>query len=277
LTSPMQEEHVCYLGLEDIKECLKAEIIVGEGLTDVCVTDIYASDLMSDVLAYGKPGSLLLTGLNSPQAAISSYMAEFKAIIFLRGKVPAEDVRKFAREKGLIVMTTHADMYEACVKIAELESGAPSDHIASGDVRRKKNVTEHQYSIEGKDFASAGMVSTAIKAVLKSIGYDPQLIRRVAISTYEGEMNVVMHAVRAKVTLIASDEEIVIILDDEGKGIPDVTMAMKEGFSTATEDQRALGFGAGMGLPNIKKNSDALKITTEVGKGTKLETRFFVT
>jgi len=242
VTSSVQDDHVCYLGLSSIKESLQADIIVGDKIADACVTDIYASDLMSDVLAYGKPGSLLLTGLNSIQAAISSYMAEFRAIIFLRGKVPADDIRKFAVEKGLIVMTTEADMYEACVKIAGIEGGAPSYAECSAGVAKKQNVTEHEYAIEGKDFASAGMVSTQIKAVLRAIGYDPQLIRRVAISTYEGEMNVVMHAVRAKVKLIASDQEIIVVLDDEGKGIPDINLAMKEGFSTATEDQRALGF-----------------------------------
>jgi len=274
--SPVQDEHVCYLGLDSIRESLQADTIVGDTIIDVCVTGIYASDLMSDVLAYGKPGSLLLTGLNSIQAAISSYMAEFRAIVFLRGKVPADDIRKFALEKGLVVMTTEADMYEACVRIAGIESGTPSSPECRTGEARKQNVTEYEYTIEGKDFASAGMVSTQIKAVLKSIGYDPQLIRRVAISTYEGEMHVVMHAVRAKVRLIASDREIIVILDDEGKGIPDIDMAMKEGFSTATEDQRALGFGAGMGLPNIKKNSDHLNVSSQIGKGTRVETKFFV-
>jgi anti-sigma regulatory factor (Ser/Thr protein kinase) len=273
----MQEETSCNLGLEKIRESLKAQIVVGDNLAETCINAIYASDLMSDVLAYGKPGSVLLTGLNSIQAAISSYMAEFKAIIFLRGKNPAQEIRKFAQDKGLIVMTTDADMYEACVKIAGIESRAPAGIPAEESEQTKQNVTTHKYTIEGRDFASAGMVSTQIKAVLKSIGYDPQLIRRVAISTYEGEMNVVMHAIRAAVTLMASDKEIIVIIDDEGKGIPDIDMAMQEGFSTATEDQRALGFGAGMGLPNIKKNSDVLNISSIVAKGTVLETRFFVT
>jgi serine/threonine-protein kinase RsbT len=272
----MQEETLCNLGLERIRESLQASIVVGDNLAETCISAIYASDLMSDVLAYGKPGSVLLTGLNSIQAAISSYMAEFKAIIFLRGKKPAPDIRKFAQDKGLIVLSTQSDMFEACVKIAGIENRAPIAQIAEENERTKENITTHKYTIEGKDFASAGMVSTQIKAVLKSIGYDPHLIRRVAISTYEGEMNVVMHAIRAQVTLKASDKEIVVILDDEGKGIPDIEQAMQEGFSTATEDQRALGFGAGMGLPNIKKNSDVLNLSSVVGKGTVLETRFFV-
>ncbi|OGU58086.1 MAG: hypothetical protein A2V66_11250 [Ignavibacteria bacterium RBG_13_36_8] len=120
------------------------------------------------------------------------------------------------------------------------------------------------------------MVSTQIKVILKSIGYDPQLVRRVAISTYEAEMNVVMHAKKAVVTFTASDKKIVVIIHDEGKGIENIELAMQEGYSTATEEQRAMGFGAGMGLPNIKKNSDKLNIESEVDKGTKIETIFYV-
>jgi anti-sigma regulatory factor (Ser/Thr protein kinase) len=140
----------------------------------------------------------------------------------------------------------------------------------------EKNVSVHEFTIDGRDFANSGILSTQIKTILKDIGFDPKLVRRVAISTYEGEMNVVMHAVRARVTLTASDQEVVVVIDDEGKGIPDIEMAMQEGFSTATEDQRALGFGAGMGLPNIKKNSDVLNISSVVGKGTRVEMRFLV-
>ena len=143
-------------------------------------------------------------------------------------------------------------------------------------ISKAENISEHSFKINGQDFASAGLVSTQIKAILKSIGYDPILIRRVAISTYEAEMNVVMHAKRADVILKAGDKKIEIILKDEGKGIGNIEMAMKEGFSTATEEQRALGFGAGMGLPNIKKNSDKLSIESTVNIGTLIETYFYV-
>jgi anti-sigma regulatory factor (Ser/Thr protein kinase) len=115
-----------------------------------------------------------------------------------------------------------------------------------------------------------------VKSVLKKIGFDPKLVRRVAISTYEGEMNVVMHAQRAKVNLSITSQLIEVVIDDEGKGIPDVDLAMQAGFTTATEEMRAMGFGSGMGLPNIKKNSDELKIKSEVGKGTTLKMRFFI-
>ena len=127
-------------------------------------------------------------------------------------------MKKFAEEKGLVVLTTSADMYETCVTIAAIEGDvlATKDFIVP--LQKTENVTTYTFDIDGQDFASAGMVSTRIKTILKSIGYDHQIIRRAAISTYEAEMNVVMHAKKAVVTLRASDKEIVIIFVDEGKG-----------------------------------------------------------
>jgi anti-sigma regulatory factor (Ser/Thr protein kinase) len=263
------------IAIEKIRNSLQAETIIDCNKISFA-TGVYASDLMSDVLAYGKSGSILLTGLNTVQAAISAYMAEFCGIIFLRGKIPHNDTKKFAEEKGLIILSTESDMYEACVKIANIEGNIKIDYEVEIPQKKSEHVTSYEFKIDGNDFANAGLVSTQIKAILKSIGYNPQIIRRVAISTYEAEMNVVMHAKKADVILTASSKEIKVIINDEGKGISDIELAMKEGYSTATEEQRAMGFGAGMGLPNIKKNSDELKIESEVGVGTKIITIFNV-
>jgi anti-sigma regulatory factor (Ser/Thr protein kinase) len=264
--------------MEKIKDALQAEIISGDELLNTEVSDVYASDLMSDVLAYGKAGSVLLTGLNTIQAVISAYMAEFKSVVFIRGKKPAADIQEFAKEKEIILLSTKADMFGACVSISLINKGSIASDISLISARDDKDRTIHEFMIDGHDFSSAGMVSTQVKSILKTIGYEPQLIRRVAISTYEGEMNIMMHAHtdKAKVILDAGDDEIIIKLIDEGKGIPDVTRAMEEGYTTATEEQRAMGFGAGMGLPNIKKNSDSLNITSEAGKGTTLELKFIL-
>lgn len=262
--------------VEKIIKSLQASVIVGNNIEGKFISDIYASDLMSDMLAYSKSGAILLTGLNSIQAVISAYMAELTGVIFIRSKIPNNEIKKFAEKKGLIILTTDADMYEACVEIAKIEGEVPvtEDNI---EVNKKAvNVTTYNFKIDGQDFANSGMVSTQIKSILKTIGYDPQLIRRVAISTYETEMNVVMHALRANVTLTASDKEIKVFIKDEGKGIKNIELAMQEGYSTATEEQREMGFGAGMGLPNIKNNSDKLNIESEVNKGTEIEIIFYV-
>jgi anti-sigma regulatory factor (Ser/Thr protein kinase) len=272
----MQNSESHSIEVAKIREALKANLYVGDILNGEYVSGIYASDLMSDVLAYGKAGSLLLTGLNSIQAAISAYMSEFRGVIFIRNKVPDSETIKFSKDKNLIILSTEDDMFDACVKIAQIEGEIPETTGVRDQGRKTQNITTYTFKIEGKDFANAGLVSTQIKTILKSIGYDPQLIRRVAISTYEAEMNVVMHAKQAEVTLMASDKEIQVTIRDEGKGIKDINLAMTEGYSTATEEQRAMGFGAGMGLPNIKKNSDELHIESEVNKGTTIEIFFHV-
>lgn len=127
------------------------------------------------------------------------------------------------------------------------------------------------FAIVGKDFSRAGTASTEIKSILKSLGINAVVVRRVAIAAYEAEMNVVMYAARATLTCWITPEVVRLCVQDEGPGIADVNLAMQEGWSTATHEMREMGFGAGMGLPNIKKNADEFSIRTEVGKGTRLD------
>jgi anti-sigma regulatory factor (Ser/Thr protein kinase) len=128
----------------------------------------------------------------------------------------------------------------------------------------------HAYDVAGADFTNAGRASTGIKETLKHMGLPSALIRRVAIAAYEAEMNMVMYARRGTMTLRVTPADVVIAARDEGPGIPDIALAMQEGFSTATPEMRELGFGAGMGLPNIRRNTDDLAISSEVGRGTSL-------
>jgi serine/threonine-protein kinase RsbT len=132
---------------------------------------------------------------------------------------------------------------------------------------------ERVFPIFSRNFDKAGESSTEIKAILKSFNLDPDLIRRAVVVTFEAEMNVVMYGYRGELRLVITDEDIQIHATDEGPGIPDIEMAMQEGYSTATDEMREMGFGFGMGLPNIKKNSDSLKVESQVGKGTSLSAR----
>jgi anti-sigma regulatory factor (Ser/Thr protein kinase) len=126
------------------------------------------------------------------------------------------------------------------------------------------------YEIVGADFTNAGRASTGIKEALKDMGLPSALIRRVAIAAYEAEMNLVMYARRGTMTLHVTPNDVTIDVRDEGPGIPDIQLAMQEGYSTATPAMREMGFGAGMGLPNIKRNTDELVVTSEVHRGTTL-------
>ena len=129
----------------------------------------------------------------------------------------------------------------------------------------------HHFEITGGDFSKAGRTSTSIKEILQEIGIDSSIIVRAAIASYEAEMNVVMYAQRGVLTLSITPKKLHLKLEDEGPGIENIDMAMKEGFSTATDEMREMGFGAGMGLPNIKKNADKFDISSIPGKGTSLQ------
>ena len=135
----------------------------------------------------------------------------------------------------------------------------------------EENELSHHFEITGGDFGNAGRTSTSIKEILQEIGIDPSIIVRAAIASYEAEMNVVMYAQRAVLTLSITPEKLHFRLEDEGPGIENIDMAMQEGFSTATDEMREMGFGAGMGLPNIKKNADEFEISSTPGKGTSLK------
>jgi anti-sigma regulatory factor (Ser/Thr protein kinase) len=124
------------------------------------------------------------------------------------------------------------------------------------------------FTIYSRNFDKAGENSTDIKEILKSLRFDADIIRRVVVVAFEAEMNVVMYANRGEMDFVITDEDIRIKIADEGPGIPDIEQAMQEGYSTATDEMREMGFGFGMGLPNIKKNSDFLNIESRVGKGT---------
>ena len=125
-----------------------------------------------------------------------------------------------------------------------------------------------KYEISPDDFTRAGEASSDVKGKLKQLGVSPEAIRKVAIAMYEGEINMVIHAKGGEITVEITPAQIKMILADVGPGIPDVEQAMKAGYSTAPDEVRSLGFGAGMGLPNMKKYTDSMTIDTTVGVGT---------
>ncbi len=126
------------------------------------------------------------------------------------------------------------------------------------------------YAVPGDDFTRAGAASGDVKRTLKQLGISPAVIRNVAIAMYEGEINMVIHAGGGEIDVEITENDINMTLADKGPGIENVELAMKEGYSTAPDNIRTLGFGAGMGLPNIKKYTDGFKIETQVGVGTTL-------
>ncbi len=131
-----------------------------------------------------------------------------------------------------------------------------------------------EYPIQTGDYTRAGEASADIKRKLKQLGVGAQVMRRVAVASYEVELNLVIHSLGGQLTLDVDANGIWLESRDVGPGIPDIEMAMREGYSTANEEARSLGFGAGMGLPNMKRNADDFSIESEVGKGTRISMRF---
>ncbi len=130
-----------------------------------------------------------------------------------------------------------------------------------------------RFDVLGNDFTSAGQASVQVKKNLRQLGLDSEIIRRVSIAMYEGEINMVIHAGGGTAEVSVCEEYIEIILEDTGPGIKDIDQAMQAGYSTAPDTIRSLGFGAGMGLPNMKKNTDSMEIFSTVGKGTRIVMR----
>jgi anti-sigma regulatory factor (Ser/Thr protein kinase) len=143
------------------------------------------------------------------------------------------------------------------------------------NTKEKEPICFH-FNIDGEDFTSAGKASVQVKKLLRQLDFDADTIRRVSVAMYEGEINMVIHANGGVADVYVWDDSIRVVLADTGPGIPDVELAMQEGYSTAKDNIRALGFGAGMGLPNMKRYSDEMIIDTVVGKGTTVIMKFRV-
>ncbi len=134
-----------------------------------------------------------------------------------------------------------------------------------------------RFSVDGENFTSAGQASVQVKKNLRQLGLDPEIIRRVSIAMYEGEINMVIHAGGGVAEVKVAEQFVEIILEDHGPGIADIEQAMQAGFSTAPDKIRSLGFGAGMGLPNMKRYTDYMDIESKVGEGTRVTMRVNIT
>jgi len=132
------------------------------------------------------------------------------------------------------------------------------------------------FHIKGRDFIRAGEASINVQNLLKSMDFDPRLTRRIAICGYESEMNVVMHGGDGTLSVEVDTDRLILEITDDGPGIDDIELAMRAGFSTANDDHREMGFGAGMGLPNMKKNSDQIQIESKKNQGTVVRMIFFI-
>lgn len=139
-----------------------------------------------------------------------------------------------------------------------------------------ENQLREAFLVEAGNFETAGEASATIKRTLKKLGVDAALLRRIAVASYEVELNLIIHSLGGELALEVTPSQVLIRSSDVGPGIPDIDLAMQEGYSTASEDARNLGFGAGMGLPNMRRNADGFAITSVPGQGTNIEMTFSI-
>jgi len=254
----------------EIKNILNATVLCGDEFLEQEVHAVCGSDLMSDVLAFVKNQSVLLTGLINPQVIRTAEMMDMCCVIILRGKTPDELLVKLAKDKDIVLMVTNHNMYSACGKL--YSRGLYQDEDENKDDDTTNRIHLH-YDIDGDDFMAAGEASSDVKRALKQLNFDSDTMHRATICMYEGEINMMIHANGGSADVYIEESSIEIVLADTGPGIEDIEQAMREGYSTATQKIRELGFGAGMGLPNIKRYSDKMDISSQVGKGTTLTIR----
>jgi len=264
--------------LRTIQGLLHAELISGTEIQlETEIASACGSDLMSDVLSFGRSGQVLLTGLTNAQSIRTAHIIAVKALVYVRGKRPNDEALELAKLKDIPVLATRYMLYEACGLLYRNGLpgiGPPEEQIPLPPETKEANGFFRSFEIMGRNFSHAGSVSTSVKDILEDIGIHPGVVLRAAIAAYEAEMNVVLYAEQGEMTLLITPSLIRLQLRDEGPGIPDIGLAMQEGYSTATPEMREMGFGAGMGLPNIKKNADRFEIHSEIGKGTRLEISF---
>jgi len=171
---------------------------------------------------------------------------------------------------------TKGDIVSGLLKNLEVDyrnaemRGARSSHIFE-DVQSDKSTMMLEYAVPGADFSKAGIAAGRLKTTLRRLGIDPQIARRASIAAYEAEMNLVVFTPGGRITVELDPRKLKLTAEDSGPGIPDIEKAMQPGFSTAPDWVRELGFGAGMGLPNIKKCADRMELCSTVGKGTRLQ------
>lgn len=265
--------------LAEIKDIVKAEVYVGHHRLGMDVKTAFSADLMSDVLAFARSDCLLITGITNAQSVRTAYALDISAILVCRGKKPMAEAIEIARELGIPLLSTKYIMFETCGRLFQKGMIGCIKETSAQETSPVSSVQEYNDSffLQGRNFPEAGMVSSEIKKSLRAKGVPEDCVRRVAVVVFEAEVNIISYALEGTIDYIIAPDAITIHAIDRGPGIPDIELAMQEGYSTADDTIRALGFGAGMGLANMKKFSDVFDLSSEVGKGTYLKSTIRIT
>ncbi len=264
--------------LTDIRNILHADVLYGEDLLDRQVKTGFACDLISEMLVHANSGTLLITSLTNPHVIHTAQVTDAAGVIFVGGKKPNLSMVSTANGSRVPLLATDHLTFKCCVLLSEQgikeEERIPASVTEASGVNSKSEPRLIiEFAIHEKDFLMAGESASKTKKALQQLGLKGEAVKNTAIIVYEAAMNVVIHANHGQIKIVIVPEEVLVVTEDVGPGIPDIELAMEEGYSTAPNEIREMGFGAGMGLPNIKRCSDELKIRSESGVGTVLEAR----
>ncbi len=257
--------------LGEIKDLLNAEVIFGDEYhMRMEIQTAFGADLLSDVLAFARPKCLLLTGLTNTVSLRTAFTLDIAASLIVRGKKTSTQYARIARELDIPVLATKYILFEAS---GRLYQNGVVGCLKEGYEKSRHSIYcqedfEGSFSIQGNHFSEAGKAASEVKKVLRDKGLPEEAVRKASVVTFEAEVNIICYAEQGTIYYRVSPVTILVEAIDKGPGIEDIDRAMQEGYSTADARIRELGFGAGMGLANMKKISDVFQVVSDVGQGT---------
>jgi serine/threonine-protein kinase RsbT len=261
--------------VSDLVSLLAGEAVVAFEASEICYRGVCFCPKISEALRYAESGCALVMPLGNPQAVRAASLLKAAAVVVCAGQPVEPEAVAEAKRDGLPILATSLSM-EAC-KERLVQTPAPRAECGAGRAapHSKPARTEATFPVLGNAYLMAGQASRRLRALLEEAGVETEVVRRACVATYEAEMNICIYAVSGSARATVTEDWVEVCMTDRGPGIPDVDTAMQLGYSTAPERARRMGFGAGMGLPNIVRCCDELSIEADpAGGGTTLRMRF---
>lgn len=261
--------------VSDLVSVLAGEAVVSFGASEIRYQGACVCPTISEALRYADAGCALVMPLGNPQAVRAASLLRAAAVVVCGGQPVDPEAIADAKREHLPIVATSLSM-ECCERRLLQTRVVRAECRGGGAAQRTSQArAEATFPVLGKAYLMAGQASGRLRALLEAAGVDPEVVRRACIATYEAEMNICIYAVSGSTRATVTGDDVEVCVTDRGPGIPDLDMAMRPGYSTAPERARLMGFGAGMGLPNIARCCDELTIEAEpAGGGTTLRMRF---
>ena len=261
--------------VSDLESLLTGEAVVSAGAAGIRYRGACLCTTISEALRYADSGCALVMPLGNPQAVRAASLLRAAAVVVCGGQTVEPEAIADAKRERLPVFATSLRM-ECCERRLLQTRGACAEPGAAGTTQQTSQPrATATFPVLGRAYLMAGQASRRLRAMLEAAGVDPEVVRRACIATYEAEMNICIYALSGSARATVEADSVEVCVTDRGPGIPDLEMAMQPGYSTAPERARLMGFGAGMGLPNIARCCDELAIEADpAGGGTTLRMRF---